>query len=233
MKLLPVLPSSGCSGVAVSCMPLRFASFCQLATKSGQLARNHQRASPGCNTKGMRLCTGATTAFGSVVTIEKQSPSRTAASSKGAPSSPAKLYWRFTARPVFWLRAFSVSCDSKKFVATTTHRSCSIASAHMPGFGPIAVSSRVLYTGRCDHSTVNPQVKRSTVIFPSRIVTTLTCEPGYACNPSPPAALPAVAAGQSASSFADGASPSSHATSATSPHEAATNLLHTANAPIR
>lgn len=41
-------------------------------------------------------------------------------------------------------------------------RPCAIGCSHIPGFGPIAVSRRVLYTGRCCHSTGNPQVKRST-----------------------------------------------------------------------
>ena len=62
-------------------------------------------------------------------------------------------------RPVFGLRTVSVACVSKKPRAGTTQRPRDIGPAHMPGFGPIAFSKRVLYTGRCDHSAANPQVK--------------------------------------------------------------------------
>lgn len=63
-------------------------------------------------------------------------------------------------------------------------RPCAIGCSHIPGFGPIAVSKRVLYTGRCCHSTGNPQVKRSTSSWLSgpRTITS-TPAPGNASSP--------------------------------------------------
>lgn len=113
-------------------------------------------------------------------------------------------------------------------------RPCAIGCSHIPGFGPIAVSKRVLYTGRCCHSTGNPQVKRSTSSWLSgpRTITS-TPAPGNAsspCSTCAVAASPAIGrAGQSGCAFTGESACSSRTTSATSSHVTTVNLLHTTN----
>lgn len=80
------------------------------STAARRHARSHRGGLAGSSASSMRLCTGATAAFGSVVTSES-SAIDTRRQQNGAPSGAASVL-ALHRRPVRSLGTVSVACDS-------------------------------------------------------------------------------------------------------------------------